>query len=143
MPAFPPGIFFECDIAHRRSEAVLCMLFKIRCHQMYPHCGALPGPYVQVQVTRSALVTHRYTYSLLRSRTSLYHRTFISLSLSLCNDLDDPVCDGVILACFKSRANAFFWASCSQIFFSYCFQSLFFHSMGWYFGSGIFGLIGF
>ena len=29
------------------------------------------------------------------------------LSMSLWNDLSDPVCDGVGLAGFKSRANAF------------------------------------
>ena len=28
------GGVFECDIAHCRSVAVLCMLYKIRCNQM-------------------------------------------------------------------------------------------------------------
>ena len=37
---------FECDIAHRRSVAVMCMLYKIRCNPMHPLNGALPGPYV-------------------------------------------------------------------------------------------------
>ena len=27
---------FECDIAHRRSVAVLCMLYKIRCNPVHP-----------------------------------------------------------------------------------------------------------
>ena len=27
---------FECDIAHCRSVAVLCMLYKIRCYLMRP-----------------------------------------------------------------------------------------------------------
>ena len=35
---------FECDIAHRRSVAVLCMLYKIMCNPMHPPIGALPGP---------------------------------------------------------------------------------------------------
>ena len=35
---------FECDLAHRRSLAVLCMLNKIRCNSMHPLCGALPVP---------------------------------------------------------------------------------------------------
>ena len=26
---------FECDIAHRRSVAVLCMLYNIRCNPVY------------------------------------------------------------------------------------------------------------
>ena len=40
---------FECDIAHRRSAAVLCMLNKIRCNPMHPLNGALSGPYVPVR----------------------------------------------------------------------------------------------
>ena len=43
------GVFFGCDIAHRRSVAVLCMLYKIRCIPMHPLNGALPGPYVPVR----------------------------------------------------------------------------------------------
>ena len=47
---FLTGGVFECDIAHRRSVAVLCMLYKIRCNQMHPLNDALPGPYVPVGV---------------------------------------------------------------------------------------------
>ena len=39
-----------------------------------------------------------------------YRRTFVPLSVSLWNDLADPVFDGVGLAGFKSRANAFLLA---------------------------------
>ena len=99
---FLTGGVFECDIAHRRSVAVLCMLYKIRFDPMHPLNGALPGPYVPVRVTRGALVAHRYTYASPRCRTSQYRRTFISLSVSLWNDLADPVFDGVGLASFKS-----------------------------------------
>ena len=58
---FLAGGVFECDISHRRSVAVLCMLYKIRCNQVHPLNGALPLPYVPVRVTRGALValTHR------------------------------------------------------------------------------------
>ena len=49
---FLTGGVIECDIAHRRSVAVLCMLYKIRCNQMHPLNGALPGPYVQRGYTR-------------------------------------------------------------------------------------------
>ena len=56
---FRTGGVFECDIAHRRSVAVLCMLYKIRYKAMHPLNGALPGPYVPVRVRRGALVTHR------------------------------------------------------------------------------------
>ena len=92
---FLTGGVFECEIAHRRSMVVLCMLYKIRCNTVHPLNGALPGPYVPVQVTRGALVAHRYTYAPPRCRTSQYSRTFILLSVSLWNDLANPVFDGV------------------------------------------------
>ena len=46
---FLTGGVSECDIAHRRSVAVLCMLYKIKCNPMHPLNDALPGPYVEVQ----------------------------------------------------------------------------------------------
>ena len=66
---FLTGGLFECDIAHRRSVAVLCMLYKIMCNPMHPLNGALPGPYVPVRDTRGALVAHRYTYAPPRCKT--------------------------------------------------------------------------
>ena len=101
---------FECDLAHRRSVAVLCILYKVRCNPMHPLCGALPVPYVPVWVTRGAVIAHRFTYAPLRCRTSQCRRTFIPLLVSLWNDLSDPVFDGVGLEGFKSRANAFLLA---------------------------------
>ena len=100
------GGVLECDISHRRSVAVLCMLYKTRCNLVHPLNGALPGPYVPERVTRGALVAHRYTYARPRCRTLQCSRTFISFSVSLCNDLANPVFDDVGLAGFKSRANA-------------------------------------
>ena len=99
----PAGGVFECDISHRRSVAVLCMLYKIRCNPVHLLNGSLSGPYVPVRVTRGALVAHRYTYAPLRCRTLLYSRIFIPFSVPL---LPHPVFDGVGLAGFKSRANA-------------------------------------
>ena len=106
VPRFLTGSVFECDIAHRRSVAVLCVLYKIRCNHMHPLHGALPGPYVPMRVTRSTLVAHRYTYDPTRCRTSQYRRTFIPFSVSLWNDLADPVFDSVRPVGFKNRANA-------------------------------------
>ena len=97
---------FECDISNRRSVAVLCVLYKIRCNPVHPLKGALPGPYVPVRVTRGALVAHPYTYAPPSCSTLQYSRTFIPLSVSLRNDLANPVFDGVGLADFKSRAIA-------------------------------------
>ena len=73
---------------------------------MHPLNGALPAPYVPVRVTRGALVAHRYTYAPPRCRTLQYRRTFIPFSVSLWNDLANPVFDDVGLPVFKSRANA-------------------------------------
>ena len=74
---------FECDSAHRRSVAVLCMLYKVRCNPMHPLNGAEPGPYVPVRVTHSALVAHRYIVRCLaaepRSTTGLLFPLSVSL----------------------------------------------------------------
>ena len=70
----------ECDLAHRRSVAVLCMLYKIRCNPMHPLYGTLPVP---VRVTCSAVIAHRYTYAPPSCRTAQYRKTFILLSVSL------------------------------------------------------------
>ena len=43
---FLTGGVFECDISHRRSVAVLCMLCRIRCNPVHPLNAALPGQYV-------------------------------------------------------------------------------------------------
>ena len=103
---FLTGGVFECDISHHRSVAILCMLYKIRCNPVHPLNGALPGPYVPARVTRGALVSNRYTYAPPSCRTLQYSRTFIPFSVSLWNDLANPVFDGVGLLGFKSRANA-------------------------------------
>ena len=96
---FLSGGVFDSDIAHRRSVAVLCMLYEFRCNPVeHPLNGPLPGPYVPVRVTRGALVAHRYTYAPPRCRTSQYTKTFIHLAVSLWNDLANPSFNGVGLA---------------------------------------------
>ena len=62
-------------------------LYKIRCNPMHLLCCALPVPHVRV--TRGALVAHRYTYTYAPSRCRTFY--FITLSLSVWNDLADPV----------------------------------------------------
>ena len=57
------------------------------------------------------------------------------LSVSLWNDLSDPVFDGVGLAGFKTRANDLLFLFCLLLFY------LFFPSIGWLCGVGVFGLI--
>ena len=107
---FLAGGVLECNLAHRRSVAESCMLFKIKSNPMHPLSNALPLPYVPARVTPGAFVPHRHSFSPPRCRTSLYRRTFVPLSLSLWNDLSDPVFDGVGLAGFKGRAKAFLLA---------------------------------
>ena len=87
-------------------SSIFLMLYKIRCDPVHPFNSAVPGPYVPARVTRGALVAHRYTFAPPRCRTLQYSRTFIPFSVSLWNDLANPVLDGVGLAGFKSRANA-------------------------------------
>ena len=86
------------------------MLYKIMCNSVHPLTGALTGPYVPVRVKRGDLVVYQYTYAPPHCRTSQYSRTFIPLSVSLWNDLANPIFDGVGLSGFKSRANDFLLA---------------------------------
>ena len=81
----------------------MCMLYKIRCSlfMVLYQCRM----YHAARVTSGALVAHGYTYAPPRCRTS---QDLHSLSLSLWNDLADPVFDGVGLEGFKSKVNAFF-----------------------------------
>ena len=90
VDSFITGGVFDCNIAHRRSVAVLCMLYKIRCKPMHPPYDALLVPYVPGRVLRGALVAHRYTSAPPHCRPSHYRRTLISLLVSLWNDLEDP-----------------------------------------------------
>ena len=83
---FLTGGVFQCDIAHRRSVVVLCMLYKIRCKPMHPLNDALPGPYTSAGYTRCPGSTSD-TYAPPRCRTSKYCRTFVPLSVSFWNDL--------------------------------------------------------
>ena len=99
-------VVLDCNLAHRRSVAELCMLFKIKSNPMYPLSGALLLLYVPARVTDGALVAHRHSFAPPRCRTSQYRRTFVPLSVSLWKDLFD----GVGLAGLKSRANAFLLA---------------------------------
>ena len=100
------GGVLECNLAHRRSVAEFGMIFKIKSNPMHPLSGALPLPYVPERVTHGALAASRY------------RRTFVPLSVSLWSDLSDHLFDGVELADFRSRANAFLVARSALSFSS-------------------------
>ena len=82
---FLTGRLFECDIAHRRSIAVLCMLYKIRCNPTHPphppHPLSRTGPYVPVRVTRDAL----------HGRTSVYLCATSLQNLAVPPDFSSPL----------------------------------------------------
>ena len=80
---FLAGGVLECNLAHRRSVAELCMLFKIKSNPMHPLSGALPLAYVPWRVTSGALVAHRHSFTPPRCKTSQYCRSFVPLSVSL------------------------------------------------------------
>ena len=67
---FLAGRVLECNLAHRRSVAELCILFKIKSNPMHPFSGALPLPYVPARVTRCALVAYRHSFAPPHCRTS-------------------------------------------------------------------------
>ena len=68
---------------------------------------------------------------------------FIALSVSLWNNLADPVFDSVGLAGIKNRANAFLLPRLLDPFLSFNISLfLFFPSIVWYCGAGVFRLIG-
>ena len=126
---FLAGGVLECNHDHRRSVAELCMLFKIKSNLMHPLSGALPLPYVPARVTRGALVANRHSFAPPPCITSQYRRSFVPLSVSLWNDLSDTVFDGVGLAGFKSRANAFLLALSALSFLSPVLSFSSFHGL--------------
>ena len=95
---------FECDIAHRRSVAVLCMPYKFRCNPMHPLCGALPGPHVPVRlhvVRWSHIGTYMRLLTAEPRNTEDFYFFYQHLGGMI---LVTPV---TRLAGFKSRTNAF------------------------------------
>ena len=142
---FFTGVVFECDTAHRQSVSVLyrtcytrsyvtkCALFMV----LYlGHMGQCDLLYSQIDILMPLLV--------LEPRSTQNRRTFIFLSISLWNDLGDPVWR--IRWCgpggFQRRANTFYICPAARSRFVYfCFPFLLFHSMGWCREAGVFGLI--
>ena len=100
---FLAGGVLEWNLSHRRSVAELCMLFKIKSNPMHPLSCALP-------LACCFGCSCRHSFAPPCCRTSQYRRTFVALSVSLWNDLNYHVFDGVELAGFKSTANAFLLA---------------------------------
>ena len=101
-------MMLECNLPHRGSIAVLCMLEKIRSNIWHPLCGTLPDPSVPVRVTRCTLDAYWYSYApphCITLSVPQHFYTSIRHSVSLWNDLVGSMFDGVGLAGFKSGAN--------------------------------------
>ena len=109
VPGFSLGVCLSVTF-HIVDTWQSCVCFIRSGNTVHPLTSDLPGPYVPARVTRGALVAHRYTYAPPRCRTLQYSRNFIPFSVSLWNDLANPVFDSVGLVGFKSRANAFLLA---------------------------------
>ena len=122
---FLAGSVLQCNLAHRQSVAVLCMLFKVMSNSMHHLSGALPLPYVPASVTRGALAAHMNSFAPPRCRTSQYRRTFVALSVSLWNDLGDPVLDGVGLVVLRAEPMLSFWPNLLFFFLFNCFLFFF------------------
>ena len=96
---FLTGSAFHCNIAHRRSVAVLCILYIRSC---VTRCTIFMVLYLCRIACASAGYSRCFGRTSVYSCASLlknfaYHMTFISLSVSLWNDLADPVFfDGVL-----------------------------------------------
>ena len=135
---FITGGVFECDIAHRQSLAVLCMLYEIRCNAIRPLNGAHPGPYVPVRVTRRALFAYRLVYLCPASQQNLAvpQDFYVLLSVPLERSCGHHI-HVVELAGFRSRANCFYW---HKLLYSYYILLLFFNFSSFCLQVGIVGL---
>ena len=146
---FLTGGVFECDIAHRRSLAVICMLYKIRCNGALP-----PGPYVPVRATQCnphwlrcigtwclGASVHLSTASLqnLAVQQDFYSSLGVPLERSFWPRIRWYGTGG-----FQEQGQCFYIGiSCSiRTIVFYCFPFLFFLSIGWYCGADVSGLIG-
>ena len=99
VPVFEDAVWWlDFRIAHTRSVAVLCMLYKIRCNPIHPLYCALPVPFVHRTLSYlCASSMHNFAVP----------EDFHSFSVCLWSDLGDPVFAGIGLAGFKSNGNTF------------------------------------
>ena len=144
---------FECDIAHRRSVAVLRMLYKIRCDPMQLFLVLNLGRMCQCGV--HAVLWSHICILISDVRTSQYHRTFIPHSVSLWLRSCWPCIDGVRLAGFMGKAIkpcsrefsliftfVFYWSKLLYpLLSSTILPVLFFLSIDFYCGAGVFSAL--
>ena len=91
-----------------------------------------------MRVTHGALVADRHSFASPRYRTSQYHRTFVPISVSLWNDLSDPVFDCVGLEqnsiaeqMLRADPILFCWPNLLFLFVYYYYLFFFFPRVVW------------
>ena len=75
---------FDCNIAHRRFAAVLCIYMyavKFRCIPIHRLYGALPVPFVPLNATRGALVVDPCAHLAAEPRRTRDFYSTLSISL--------------------------------------------------------------
>ena len=138
---FLAGAVLDCNLAHRRSVAELCMLFKIKNNPMHPLSGALPLPYVPGMFLM-------VLWLLIGTRSPLLVVGLLSIAESLCPSrcLFGTILVTLCLMVWNwrvSRAEPMLscWHNLLFIFCLLLFYLLFLPSMGWLCGVGIFWLM--
>ena len=117
--SFLTGGVFEGDFAHRRSVTVLCMLYKIRCNPLHP----LSGSHIGTLMCLLAAEPHSIAWLLFPFRCLCGTNLVTPYSM---------VWDWRVT---RAGQMPFYWSSCYLPFVSSWFPFLFFHSMGWYYGT--------
>ena len=135
------GGVLECNLAHRRSIEVLCVLFKIKSNPMHPLSGALPLPYVPALVTRGV-------WLLIGTSLRLLAVELLSIAGPLCPTqyrygtilvtLFLMVWDWRVL---RAEPTPTCWLNLFFLYISHFF-SLFLPSTDWFCEVGVLGLIG-
>ena len=140
---FLTGGVFEFDIAHHWTVAVMFMLYKIRFNPIHPLISSLPGSYVTVRVTRGC---SPHIVILMPRLAAEPQSTAWLLFLYQCPS-------GIVLLILYSmvwdwrvsREGPMIFYS-PKLLYPYYRIPLFSLSLsvyiGWYFGAGVFGLIG-
>ena len=91
---------WKCCACYLKLRVIQCILWEVHC--LCRMCQRLLLVVLWLRIGTLSLAHPGF-------RTSQYRRTFVPLSVSLWNEVGDPVFDGVGQAGFKSRANAFCW----------------------------------
>ena len=132
--SFLTGGVFECDLAHRRSVAILCMLYKVRCNLMHPLYGALPCSAVCFSAVYTQWMIWVHIGILMASSQQ---------NLTVPHIFYSPLSTYVELSCCPCISWCGTGGFLEWIFIglSCSLPSLFFLSVGWYCGAGDFWLI--